>query len=118
ANAVIRKTAIGRHLLDQADFRRPQRNGQKGGDVRRDPKTMRRRNYLADSDMLRQLQRRNVQRIRKGPRQRDISQPAMFVIVRNVEARRGTERGWPIENDTVRLVPAFHRRSVVISLKR
>src|SRR6202012_4096833 len=91
---VIRKDRISRDMLHPRDFNRAQCDWQKCGNVTADAEAMCNFDYMADAHALRQLQRGNIPRIRKGFEQRNAAEIVAFIIVRSVRA----EGRWRVDD--------------------
>ena len=110
AYPIVRKHRIRCHLLLKRDLHRAQRHRQIRGNVRRHPKPVRYVDHLVNAHPRRQLQRRNIARLRKRISNRHRALVVVLVVVRRVTPKAHR----PIHNDVRGLHPVFDRRRVHI----
>ena len=117
-NPIIGKHAISPHLLIQRNIRRPNRHRQKRRNIARHTKPVRRLNHLPNAVPVRQLQRRNIPRLRKRIQQRHRALVVALIVVRRIRPVRRRKSRRPIDDDIRRLRSRLNRRRIHIRLER
>ncbi len=101
AHTVIGEDAICRRLFDQRDFRRPQRYRQIRRQLRCDAKPVGVFDHGFDAHFVRQLQRRDITRLRQRPPQRYDAFKFFVVVVRRVRPGGRIKADGLIENGVI-----------------
>ena len=118
ANAVIRENAEGGSLLEQGNFGRAQCHGQVGRDIGSNPEAMRVVDHSPYSDTVRELERRNVARLRERPPQSYRAFKLLIIIVGRVRAGCGLESDRRIEDGVVRSCSLIDGSSIDVRFER
>ena len=116
--AVVGKGRVRRGVLQQGDFGRAQRHRQIGLDLRGDAEFVHVLDHRLDADPLRQLDRRNIARLRQRVAQRDRSLVLAVVVVRRPGSGDAGKTDGRIDDGVIGQRALLHRRRVDVGLER